>query len=93
MPLKKRPKRLGSITTIQPLHYSYAALLRKGVRIKPYNMERLHGLSQETSDGLTQIAIDIFVDCTNAGVPFQDSLAALYLSGLQHGQAIVSGSE
>lgn len=29
-------------------------------------------------------AMDIFIDCTNAGVPFQDALTAIYISGLSH---------
>lgn len=46
--------------------------------------------SQEVREGLTQIALDIFTDCTNVGVPFQDILLAIYISGLQHG---VAGSQ
>lgn len=42
----------------------------------------------ELSEGLTQIAIDIFTDCVNVGVPFQEALCAVYLSGLEHGHTI-----
>lgn len=39
----------------------------------------------ETREMLTCVAMDIFADCTNAGVPFQDAITAIYLSGLEHG--------
>jgi hypothetical protein len=47
----------------------------------------------ETREVLTRIALDIFTDCTNVGVPFQDSLLAIYISGLQHGVAGVQDIE
>lgn len=34
---------------------------------------------------VTRIAVSIFADCVNRGMPFQDALLAVYLSGLQHG--------
>ncbi|MAH45971.1 hypothetical protein CMI37_09070 [Candidatus Pacearchaeota archaeon] len=70
---------------IHPLHWSYKKLLRKGIRIKPKNMSYLNISDQDAQDTLTNIALDIFVDCTNAGIPFQDALTAIYLSGLDHG--------
>jgi hypothetical protein len=30
------------------------------------------------------VALDIFADCTNAGMPLQDTLAAIYYSGVHH---------
>lgn len=37
---------------------------------------------------LTEVALSIWADCTNAGQPFQAALLAVYLSGLQHGAAL-----
>lgn len=36
---------------------------------------------------LAEISLDIYVDCVNAGLPLQDVLLAIYLSGLKHGVA------
>jgi hypothetical protein len=44
----------------------------------------------EMRDGLFGIAMSIFTDCVNVGTSFQDSLLAIYLSGLQHGSEIAS---
>jgi hypothetical protein len=44
-------------------------------------------MSPEMYEGLHNIAVSIFTDCANIGVPFQDCLMAVYLSGLQHGSA------
>ncbi len=72
---------------IHPVHKSYRVLVAKGYRIKPHNMGRMIVDSTQFS-ALQGIAHDIFADCCNAGVPFQEALAAIYLSGLQHGQEL-----
>jgi hypothetical protein len=48
-------------------------------------MERLHGVSHEQANGLEEIAVSIFCDCANVGVPFGRAFLAVYLSGLEHG--------
>jgi hypothetical protein len=35
---------------------------------------------------ITKIALSIFTDCVNSGKTFQDSILAVYLSGLDHGR-------
>lgn len=78
------------ISCIHPIHHS---MQPTGVR-KPNNMDtiRIPGETPEEINnniaGLTQVAIDIFTDCVNVGTPFQNSLLAIYLSGLQHGAAL-----
>ena len=37
---------------------------------------------------MTEMVLSIFADCTNVGLPFQDTLLAIYLSGLQYGQKV-----
>lgn len=44
-------------------------------------------MQREQYEALVNVAVSIFTDCTNVGVSFQDSLLAVYLSGLQHGYA------
>lgn len=70
---------------IQPVHHSL-----KGLRTTPYNMARAN-IDREHYEALVNVAVSIFTDCTNVGVSFQDSLLAIYLSGLQHGAAIAKG--
>jgi len=45
----------------------------------------MDGFSREQIDAATNLALSIFADCSNVGIPFQESLLAIYLSGLQHG--------
>lgn len=70
--------------TIRPLHHSYRKVLSHGGRIKPSGMERA-AMTADMYDDMSEIALNIFTDCTNAGVPFQDAVLAVYLSGLHHG--------
>lgn len=72
---------------MRKLHAIHPSVHPRCVRT-PYNMNRLRGANQEQIDALTAIAMDIFADCANVGVPFQESLLAIYLSGLQHGSEI-----
>lgn len=76
------------MTPIQPTHPSIA-----GVRIKPHKMDRAPGMERKQYEALVKIAISIFTDCTNVGVSFQDSLLAIYLSGLQHGASVTKENE
>ena len=74
-------------SVLHPISNSYRALLAKGYRVKPAAMERMT-VSHEQFAALQGVASDIFTDCCNAGVPFQEALAAIYLSGLQHGREL-----
>ncbi len=56
----------------------------QGTRLHPYNMTPLP-CSAEQAHSLDMIALSIFTDCVNAGATFQESLTALYLSGLHQG--------
>ena len=40
-----------------------------------------------------RIALDIFTDMTNSGMPFSITLASIYLSGVQHAVAICDEKE
>ena len=68
---------------LQPVHNSL-----HGKRMKPYQMERAPGMERAQYEAMVNIAVSIFTDCSNVGVSFQDSLLAIYLSGLQHGSAL-----
>lgn len=74
---------------LRPVHFS----LRPEYYYKrtPYNMERIQ-IPHELNDSLTRIAIEIFNDCSNVNHSFQDALLAIYISGLQHGQALAKGN-
>lgn len=81
------PREARAQSQLRPIHKSYRALLGRGFRIKPHAMERMT-VSVDQFATLQCVAHDIFADCCNAGVPFQEALAAIYLSGLQHGQEL-----
>jgi len=66
--------------SLRPVHYS----VRKVGKLKPQNMTRID-MPHEQTERLSQVALDIFTDCSNVGQGFADSLLAVYLSGLHHG--------
>ena len=70
---------------LHPLHQSVRRL--RG-RSTPINMTAVT-ISHEQSEAMQRIALSIFTDCSNRGLAFSDALAAVYLSGLEHG---VTGS-
>lgn len=72
---------------LHPMHASLYRGARRVASVRPLNMDRVQ-MPDSLRTGLTDIALKIFTDCTNVGVPFQDALLAIYLSGLQHGAAI-----
>ena len=74
-------------TCLHPIHFSVYG--RRGFR--PRNMDYARGIDRDMKDALMNVALLIFADCTNVGVPFQNALLAIYLSGLQHGSAIAKG--
>lgn len=69
-------------TELHPVHWSVLATPLG--RVTPRDMSRIK-LPPGMKDELTNIALSIFADCSNAGVGFADALTAVYLSGLQHG--------
>ncbi len=77
--MTKRPYR----KSIGPIHHS----IRPTSIRTPYNMDRIV-IPREMVEAMDAIALDIFADCTNVGVPFQDCLTAIYLSGLEHGSTL-----
>ena len=64
---------------LHAIHFSIRGTMRT-----PPRMERLI-LPTGMKEKLTGIALEIFTDCCNVGVPFQDALLAIYLSGVEHG--------
>jgi hypothetical protein len=68
---------------IHPIHHSLKKQLLRTRRV-PNDMDTVP-LASDQAYAFTNIALSIFTDCANAGVGFQDSLLAIYLSGLQHG--------
>lgn len=65
-------------TTIWPIHHSMRTRLG---RPRPHNMDSID-VSPEAKAKLVNEALEIFADCVNAGMPFQDALATIYFSGV-----------
>lgn len=61
--------------------------------LRPTPRSRLYGAKKMTNievprefgEAIQRISLSIFTDCSNAGRSFQDTLAAIYMSGLSHG--------
>lgn len=51
---------------------------------KPHKMESLRLTGQEIEE-ISRVANSIFTSCVNVGMPFQQVLISVYLSGLEHG--------
>lgn len=81
--LTKRPQPVE----IFPVSESYRKLLAKGVRIRPKNSGRM-AVDQDLYEGIQKIAMSMFADCCNAGMPFQEALTYVYMSGLEHATSI-----
>ena len=69
---------------LNPIHPSMQPRLVR----KPSGMTKLIGADPDAVLAADKIALAIFTDCANAGVPFHQCLTALYLSGLQHGKEV-----
>lgn len=69
------------------VHPSIRSMLAKGLKFKPRNMATVR-VDREQNEALQRISMEIFADCVNVGVPFQEAIAAVYLSGLQHGSEL-----
>ncbi len=77
-------------------HHPASAL---GFRVKPNDMTLVQ-MDDDLSRSMHQIANSVFTDACNSGMPFQQALIAVYLSGLNHGvgaqkdrAAMISASE
>ena len=65
-------------------------LARRGLR--PASMDRLE-LPSGSKEHLGALALDIFIHASNHGQVFQESLLAVYLSGLNHGVVSAAAKE
>lgn len=64
------------------LHTAHSSA--RGKYLQPNGMTRMPGMTPEQIECVERIALDIFVDMSNAGRPLRDALAAVYLSGAMH---------
>jgi hypothetical protein len=58
-----------------------------GVRIKPRNMARAT-LPSDSRQALEELVFGIFADMSNAGATLHQTLSAIYLTGMEHAEAI-----
>lgn len=72
---------------LHPVHFSIRAMLAKGTKFKPRAMSSVR-MARDDYEAMQRVAMEIFADCTNVGVPFQEAIAAVYLSGLQNGSEL-----
>jgi hypothetical protein len=72
---------MSKMAELHPLHHSMRTHV---IRRRPRDMDSC-ALSHDDHRALTAIALEIFTDCINVGLPMQDALLAVYTSGLQHG--------
>lgn len=66
------------------LHHSVKARPQSNRVPAKMSFIRMNGADVEF---LTNVALELFTDACNAGLPFQDALLAVYLSALDHGRA------
>jgi len=69
---------------LSPLHPSL--LVKRTAysdRPRPHGMDRM-GVTSEQRQAVEGVALEIFTDMTNAGCSLQETLSAIYLSGLMH---------
>lgn len=59
----------------------------RGERLRPHNMAMVK-LADDQREAVESIALEIFTDMTNAGASLQATLAAVYLSGMEHAAAV-----
>lgn len=77
------------MAAIHPVHPSVRQLLAEGRRLRPRAMESVK-MDRDQYECLQRVAMEIFADCTNVGMPMQEAIASVYLSGLQHGSAALA---
>lgn len=71
---------------IKHIHSIHPSLRPKNIHI-PHNMDRAR-VGRDCIEAMEEVALSIFTDCTNVGVPFQEALCAIYMSGLHHGSEL-----
>lgn len=77
---------------MEPLHPIHASVRAERTRYtprpRPQNMDRIaiDNSARETIEG---IALGIFTDMTNAGCSLQETLATIYLSGMQNASELL----
>ena len=70
--------------TIRAMHPSMIGANRRWA-IRPQNMDKRR-ITSDQMDLLQELALEMFADMTNAGATFQESLAAILLSGMDFGR-------
>ena len=73
-------KRLS--VTERALHAAHPSA--RGKRLRPYNMDRLEGITPDQIEVVERISLSIFTDVSNAGYSLREALSAIYLSGFTH---------
>jgi len=53
-------------------------------------MSRMEGMDVDQIEAMDRIALGIFTDMTNAGRTFQETLSAIYLSGMSHAVSVLT---
>lgn len=71
---------------------SIRARTRSSRTYRPASMDEI-ALDNETRIGLTNVAVGIFTDASNAHRSFQECLLAVYLSGLNHGSCAAADND
>ena len=67
---------------IKPLSMR-ARLNLSGVRVGPSDMGRVY-MTNDGAETVQRIACDVFTDCVNSGLTFQEALSAVYLTGVEN---------
>lgn len=75
--------------SLHPMHRSVLARRASGARPRPHGMKPLT-LPVDTREFIERIALSIFTDMVNSGATFQQTLAAVYLSGCENALAAYS---
>lgn len=71
------------MSTVAPLLPQHHSVLARSARVRAPGMATVD-CTADVREGMERIALGIFTDMTNAGSTFQQALAAIYVSGLQH---------
>lgn len=79
-----------SAAGLYPLHHSVIARRDKyRPSPRPANMDKM-ALTDEQRQTVEGVALSIFTDMTNAGCSLQETLSAIYLSGLEHARQLLA---
>lgn len=61
----------------------------KNRQLKPYGMDFFE-VTKEQYDVVQNISLDIFTDMSNAGYSLQETLSAIYFSGVKHALTVTA---